>query len=742
MSDHSSHELAEHNGHLAHPLESWDTPVAEPEEGLNPFKLVLDRMHGRWRWALLLGLILSPIFAYIGWAFAPVTYNSRGSIQVQSSLPALIAPTQETEQIKVDQEMQNHLQSVLSGQVIISALQDPEMAPYLGSDPLTLAAEIQSGLNGRIPPKSNLIILSFIDEDRNKSSAIVRSILRSYEKLYAPSPEVELAEKRQKINELIQGSDLRIRELKRRRELLYENSRYGITNLELLVNENVQRLREVDTELRLIGLSIASIQASAERDGREADPENPQDRIQPSEQDLAAIEPEYRRAKEILATINIEMKALDGQVGSPHPRFRRLKANATAQQAYFDQLVNSATQRWLSGPGLDFTMKKLQDRQSLLNSEKAEISSQNREMNTLVINSADLNDDLSREKNNRGSYSDRLTDLVNEEDAVKQGRIQVMWEQVTPEFAPTNDKRLMATLGGGVGGFFLGFITVFLVGTLDRKTFGVRQFEDSPGKLRTLGVIPDMDEFSESDEAVNLATDCVHRIRARIEARRSPERGYALMVTSPYQGDGKTTMAVSLGWSYAESGYRTVLVDADFIGRAMTHQFGRLREPGLREIIRSGRMNDEVVELGHPNLNLLGVGFDRRVSAANLNAGVLRRVIESLRDHYDIIIIDTGPMTASIETLPVASVCDGVVMALRRGRSRARMAECIDDIRGVGADYLGVVLNSADRKDCIQYGSISRTSVQILSALEGAEESDDDEGNHPLIDPMGRDGDK
>ena len=82
-----------------------------------------------------------------------------------------------------------------------------------------------------------------------------------------------------------------------------------------------------------------------------------------------------------------------------------------------------------------------------------------------------------------------------------------------------------------------------------------------------------MDEAGKNSDAVVLASDCVHRLRGRIESRRAPEKGYSIMVSSPFQGDGKTTLAVSLGWSYAESGYKTLLIDADFVGRAMTHQF-------------------------------------------------------------------------------------------------------------------------------------------------------------------------
>ena len=737
MSDQVNNELVGHDSGVMS-SDGWVNPGSPVEESVNPLKLVLDRMHGRWVWATIIGLVLAPVFAFVGWRLAPVTFKSTGRIVVQSSLPALIAETPETAQIQIEQEMQGHLQSIHGGRVILEAVEDEELKDYVGTDRLRLAAEIAKDMKTMIPPRSNLILVTFEDEDQKKPAAVVRSVLRAYEKIYAPSPEVELSNKRQRINDLIATSDRNIKEFKRRRAVLFENSRYGITNLQLLIDENVLRIRSLDSQMNLIDRSIQSIELAASREGRDSDPDNPLNRIQPTEEDLRSIEPGYQEAKDRVQAYTTELKALEGQLGSQHQRVRRLKASLAAQENYFNQLTVAATQSWLDGPGLAFTLKALMDRKAELQDERMMLRDQNKEMGSLVVQASDIEDDLEREKDNMASYDARITELDNEAESVKLGRVNVLWDEVAPPFAPERDKRVLMTVGGGFGGFALGFALVFLVGTLDQKTYGVRQFDDSRSTLRTLGVVPNMDEVDEEPDTVNLATDCVHRIRARIEARRSPERGYALMISSPYQGDGKTTLAVSLGWSYAESGYRTVLVDADFIGRSMTHQFGRLREPGLREIVRSGRLNGEVVELGHPNLNLLGVGFDRRVSAANLNAGVLRRVIEALREQFDMIIIDTGPMTASIEALPVASVCDGIVLTLRRGRSRARMEECIDDIRGVGADYLGVVLNNASRRDCEQYGSTSRTSVQVLAALEEGSDESASEGSsdHPLLGKM------
>ena len=147
--------------------------------------------------------------------------------------------------------------------------------------------------------------------------------------------------------------------------------------------------------------------------------------------------------------------------------------------------------------------------------------------------------------------------------------------------------------------------------------------------------------------------------------------------------------------------------------------------------------DDEINELGHPNLSLLGVGFDRRISAANLSPRIMKQVIEPLRGRFDLIIIDSGPITASIEAMPVASAVDGAVLALRRGRSRARLSECIEDIKAVGADYVGVVLNYADRSDCLRYGSTSRMSASVQAALADGDGSALSDASNPMLGETG-----
>jgi Mrp family chromosome partitioning ATPase len=172
-----------------------------------------------------------------------------------------------------------------------------------------------------------------------------------------------------------------------------------------------------------------------------------------------------------------------------------------------------------------------------------------------------------------------------------------------------------------------------------------------------------------------------------------------------------------------------VLVDCDFIGRALSHQFKHLHSPGVCEVLRRGSLGSEVVRI-EENLSLLPVGADLAFSASNLQIGSLRRLIRTLRDQFDVIIVDSGPVTASVEAIPVASSCDGAVMVIRRGRSRSRLPESVKELTDTGIDYLGLVLNYADADDCRRYGSISKMSVEVARALA---ESSAPATPHPLL---------
>ncbi|MEC8819192.1 MAG: hypothetical protein VXX30_08870, partial [Planctomycetota bacterium] len=113
-------------------------------------------------------------------------------------------------------------------------------------------------------------------------------------------------------------------------------------------------------------------------------------------------------------------------------------------------------------------------------------------------------------------------------------------------------------------------------------------------------------------------------------------------------------------------------------------------------------------------LSLLPIGLDDRVDAAMMQSEVTASLLASLRADFDFTIIDTGPLTGSIESTPIATNVDGVLLALRKGRSRTPLRRCVRDLHELGARYLGVVLNYADRADYRDVSSISKSIDQVI----------------------------
>ena len=711
-------------------------PVAE-----NPLTVVTSRLYGRWRYVIIVGLILSPALAWLAYSLAPVKFRSTSVLVVESSLPALVEETIETANItEFAAFVLEKTQQVRDTQVFLTAFEDPELASYEADRP-NFRDVVFDNLAVTNPRRSSLVIVSMDDTDASFAAAAVNAMVGAYRSVYAPDPMAEHKGRVDKIERLVLASRSRLGQLKLARNEVSIDARYGRSDLAATIEDNVVQIRSLSLRIEETTTRMGQIREQhavkarllAEEKGLEITPAELEPdvsaRLEPSLRDLFQVDARLNDLNEAVMQARVNFEVTSRRFGPLHLSYRREKMNYESILANFDGRMEAARVEWSKQVGDDSSWAALLESKVTLESDLERLVETNMDLERVRIEAEDYDGKIAQEATELDKLEDRMMNLEREKEAIREGRIRFPKTKAVPAFAATTDKKLPAAIGGFVGGWGVAIGFFFLLGTMDRKTFGVRQLQDKNQRLRVLGVLPNMDEVGTDSATVMLASDCIHRIRSRIESRRAPEHGYAIMVSSPFQGDGKTTLAVSLGWSYAESGYKTLLIDSDFVGRAMTHQFGRLKDPGLREVIRNGSVSDEIVELGHPQLNLLSVGFDRRISAANLSPRLFARMLDAVRADFDVIIIDSGPLTASIEALPIASAVDGVVLTLSRGRSRIRLGECIEDIRASGADYLGVILNQANRSDCERYGSNSKMSAQVTAALG-------DETEQPFRNPL------
>ncbi|MCX5770573.1 MAG: polysaccharide biosynthesis tyrosine autokinase [Candidatus Hydrogenedentes bacterium] len=166
------------------------------------------------------------------------------------------------------------------------------------------------------------------------------------------------------------------------------------------------------------------------------------------------------------------------------------------------------------------------------------------------------------------------------------------------------------------------------------------------------------------------------------------------LITSPSQGDGKTSVACNLAIALAEANRRVLLVDTTPSASIEEH----LELPparGLSEILFGNYPLAEIVQQTvFPGLFVLTAGYDVDRLAAKLASREMMQLLEEAERHFDHVIIDTPPELLLSDAKLLAPVVDGVVVVVGAGVSTLGMfRRCMADLEQVGANLLGIVLN-------------------------------------------------
>lgn len=207
-------------------------------------------------------------------------------------------------------------------------------------------------------------------------------------------------------------------------------------------------------------------------------------------------------------------------------------------------------------------------------------------------------------------------------------------------------------------------------------------------------------------DATSSATEAYRQLRTNVQFGLADDQASIVLVTSPGIGAGKSTTAGNLAVSFARSGYRTLLLDADMRRPQVHRLMSRSLEPGLYQLLRGGLKVDPAHMNTHTdNLSVITAGRVAGGEAGELiGTPRMRELFTTLRDHFDLIVVDTPPTLAVAEARQLAPKADGTLMVARAGETRENELEfAIDQLERVGARIMGVVLNGFDLRSTYGY---------------------------------------
>lgn len=231
--------------------------------------------------------------------------------------------------------------------------------------------------------------------------------------------------------------------------------------------------------------------------------------------------------------------------------------------------------------------------------------------------------------------------------------------------------------------------------------------------LSTLGTIPLSEDNDTSDGSPVLLKDdraffaeAYRMLRTNLQFASVGRDLEVLLVSSPSEGEGKSTTVANLGAALAKIGKSVVLVDAD-LRRPRLHQIFRLvNNVGLTTALLGDERNYE--HLLHkttvPGLRVLTAGPLPPNPAELLDSQRMRQLIAELKAQADIVILDSPPVTLVSDTAILATQADGVLLVLRHGKTRRELAKrAVKTLRQVNAYFAGVVLNGVPLKSIAGY---------------------------------------
>jgi capsular exopolysaccharide synthesis family protein len=195
----------------------------------------------------------------------------------------------------------------------------------------------------------------------------------------------------------------------------------------------------------------------------------------------------------------------------------------------------------------------------------------------------------------------------------------------------------------------------------------------------------------------SLAAEQYRAIRQQLAAFGRDRSIRTMVVTSPLAGEGKTITAANLAIALGQDlGRRVCLVDGDLRSPQVQTLFRLSPRDGLADVLRR-RTSLEAALVPTPvnDLWLLPAGHLPPNPAELLGSPRMREVVSSLRDAFDLVVLDSPPVLPLPDPAILGGLADGVVMVVLAGRTPRRLIDRALD-RLHGTVLLGFVLNRTD----------------------------------------------
>ena len=292
---------------------------------------------------------------------------------------------------------------------------------------------------------------------------------------------------------------------------------------------------------------------------------------------------------------------------------------------------------------------------------------------------------------------------------VPSSNVQIAQVATVPS-TPSSPNLVRNTILGGILGLVLGLGLALLLEILSRR---IKKPEDLERifNLPLLGIVPKSRAYRRhSSRSKGLAplppgeTKVFRSLCSRLRYFNVDGERRLVLVTSAAREDGKTTVVQNLAEAAASMGNCVLIIECDLRHPSLADRLALRRAPGLAEVLISASTIVDAIQTAPAAYNgstvrgstvsVLTCGALPPNPAQLIGSDAMVRVLDWAAENYDLVLLDSPPMSVASDAIPLLSLIDGVVIVSRRRKDTRDAAHRLrEQLASHHAPMLGVVAN-------------------------------------------------
>lgn len=319
---------------------------------------------------------------------------------------------------------------------------------------------------------------------------------------------------------------------------------------------------------------------------------------------------------------------------------------------------------------------------------------------------------------NKSIFEDYLkrSKITQEQSTFVSQEVRVITPATVPG-APSYPRKSRTIFGALIFGLFLGIGGAYAKELLNSGFTTVRQAEE----LLELPVLASVSRMSNADLTIggklltipNYLTErplsryseAIRGLRSGVQMTDVDNPPKVIQVGSTMPSEGKTTIALSLAASAANSGLNVLLVDADLRHPSASRFLGMHKEAGLVDLLL-GQVTLQDVLKQRPDFNfwIIPAGSKTQNPPDLLASERMKSLVASFRKSFDYIVIDSPPIGPVIDSAVIAQLADKVVFVVRwAATAREMVQQSVQQLSG-HKKIAGIVFNQVNENEAQKYG--------------------------------------